>query len=258
MKKRLIWTLSFFIILIMAGFVFLQIREWSIIDRMNKENIELKKKLASDEEGQPKLKHRAKSSTVSSEVESSTESETLDAYTKNLRTEDATTLADKSSDKGKDGVTETTIKETEQNRRKSLFDFGIYPDVPLGLFPHGEEVWDEIENLAERDSEAAIYLELMVRVRIKLWELGTETVGASMNPTTGLILPSIPNVAYVTYGMRETEDGETKQYIQMISGGGGLTAIEYEMVEEGITPSGWTIQSPESGGIDPYLFLELE
>lgn len=261
MKTRLIWCLSFFIVLVLAGFFFWTIREWSEMRQREKEIIKLDKILASFEEDQQKQQHRGKPPPASSDVVSSTESDDLVSDTGHIRTEDTATLAGKGPNKGIAVVPETTIKgtekETEQNRRKSLFDFGAYPDVPLGLFPHGEKVWDEIETLAEDDSSSARNLELMVRVRIKFWELGTETVGASMS-NTGIILPSIPNVAYVTYGTRETEDGETKQYIQRITGGAGLTAVEFDMVEAGVTPSGWTILSHSSGGIDPYSFLEFE
>ena len=140
--------------------------------------------------------------------------------------------------------------------RESLFGFGAYPEVPLGLFPHGEEVWDEIENHAERDSEFAKNIELIVRVRIKLWELGTETVGASSE--NGLIYPNIPNVVYVEWGgWKEDKNGEPIRTVKRISSGGGLSDGDKELIRQGGTPPGWTIMDRNTAGINPYTFLEL-
>ena len=146
---------------------------------------------------------------------------------------------------------------TAEDERDSLFGFGPYPVVPLGLFPHGEEVWDGIESHAERDWEFAKDIELMVRVQIKLWELGTETVGASSE--NGLIYPSIPNVAYVAWGgWKEDKNGEPIRTIKRISNARGLSDEDKEFIMQGGTPPGWTIMDRDTAGIDPYTFLEFD
>jgi len=257
MKTKLIWILAALIVLLGSFGIF-------ILIQLQFNKYSPKPELVLGQATKDILQNRRKPSTLQQQhvVKNfpPTKNEENVEDTGSVPTEDTAASPDKDvntrPENAVDAVTETAIIETEENIRKSLFGFGTYPEVPLGLFPHGEEVWDEIESLYEDDSRLARNVELMVRLRIKLWELGTETVGASME--NGLIYPSIPNLAYVTYGTRETEDGKTKQYIQSITGGGGLTAEEYEMVEAGVTPLGWTILSHASGGIDPYMFLELE
>ena len=146
---------------------------------------------------------------------------------------------------------------TAEDERDSLFGFGPYPVVPLGLFPDGEEVWDGIESHAERDWDFAKDIELMVRVRIKLWELGTETVGASSE--NGLIYPSIPNVAYVEWGgWKEDKNGEPIRTIKGMTNARGLSDEDRELIKRGGTPPGWTIMDYDTAGIDPYTFLELD
>ena len=143
-----------------------------------------------------------------------------------------------------------------EDERDSLFGFGPYPVAPLALFPQGDEVWDGIESHAERDWDFAKDIELMVRVQIKLWELGTETVGASSE--NGLIYPSIPNVAYVEWGgWKEDKNGEPIRTIKGMTNGRGLSDEDRELIKRGGTPPGWTIMDRDTAGIDPYTFLDL-
>ncbi|MDD9972822.1 MAG: hypothetical protein OXU27_02395 [Candidatus Poribacteria bacterium] len=188
---------------------------------------------------------------ATTEVDSVTEetAEVLSEMTDAVSHEDPDTLID-------DAPEMDTEVATDEDERASLFGFGPYPVVPLGLFPHGKKVWDEIEHDAERDWAFAKDIELMVRVRIKLWELGTETVGASSS--NGLIYPSIPNVAYVEWGgWREDENGEPIRTIKRITSAGGLSDEDEELMMRGGTPPGWTIMDRDTAGIDPYTFLEL-
>ena len=157
-------------------------------------------------------------------------------------------------------INEASEAETEETpdaaSRESLFGFGAYPEVPLGLFPEGEEVWDNIENTAKDSWEFAKKIELMARVRIQLWELGTETVGASSE--NGFIYPNIPNVAYVEWGeWKEDKNGKLIRTAKRISNAGGLSDGDKELIRRGGTPSGWTIMDRDTAGIDPYTFLDL-
>ena len=140
--------------------------------------------------------------------------------------------------------------------RVSLFGYGPYPEVPLGLFPEGEKIWDNLERMAERSERLARNVELMVRVRIKLWELGTETVGA-IGGVDG-VYPIIPNVAYVKWGWSEGENGEPERYIKRMKSPAGMSPETRRGIELGETPPGWTIMDFDEGLINPHTFLELE
>ena len=157
-------------------------------------------------------------------------------------------------------INEASEAETEGTpdaaSRESLFGFGTYPEVPLELFPKGEGTWDNIESTAKDNWEFAKKIELMVRVRIQLRELGTETVGASME--NGLIYPNIPNVAYVEWGdWKENKNGEPIRTVKRISNAGGMSDGDKELIRRGGTPPGWTIMDRDTAGIDPYTFLDL-
>ena len=157
-------------------------------------------------------------------------------------------------------INDASEAETEETpdaaSRESLFGFGAYPEVPLELFPKGEGAWDNIESTAKDNWEFAKKIELMVRVRIQLWELGTETVGASME--NGLIYPNIPNIAYVEWGdWKKNNNGEPIRTVKRISSAGGLSDGDKELIRQGGTPPGWTIMDRDTAGIDPYTFLDL-
>ena len=212
-------------------------------------------------------KPQASKSKQAEQLPAQISSETSETTPADLTTEAGSTgevlleVIDAVSDTGShpeiDDTSETATEETtDEDARESPFGFGSYPLVPLGLFPHGEEVWDEIEAQAKRDWEFAKELELMVRVRIKFWELGTETVGISSS--NGLFYPSIPDVAYVSWGWKKGEDGERKRYVTGIRSPAGMSLEVEEMIEAGQTPPGWTIMDYDTAGIDPYTFLELE
>lgn len=152
---------------------------------------------------------------------------------------------------------ETSIDSSHiENVRVSLFSFGPYPMVPLELYPDGDEIWDNVERIAEYNRDLAKDVELMTRVRIKLWELGTETVGAT-GGVSG-IHPIIPNVAYVKWGWQEGESGEPERYIKRIRSPAGMSPETRKIIEQGETPLGWTVMDLDEGIIDPYTFLELE
>lgn len=255
MNRIYYWGIGIFCILVISVTVYSVLKNQAGIRQMEIELAQLEKSRQTQNNPKESQQH-IDLSQPSLEDDTHVQDDDPAAKTENILTEGTGGLSEKSPEQAVDSVIKTTTLETEKNGRESLFGLGKYPEVPLGLFPHGETVWDEIETLAEEDSSSAQSTELMVRVRIKLWELGTETVGASMS--NGLIYPSISNVAYVTYGTRETKKGEKVPYIQRLTGGGDLTAEEYDIVEAGGTPSGWTILSHANGGVAPYTFLELE
>ncbi len=152
----------------------------------------------------------------------------------------------------------------------SPFGFGPYPKVPVD-YPYREEVqtWDD----------STPRHELLVRVRIKLWEQGIQTEGA-MFDSNGLIYVSIPGVLYVkwVYGVPGAPKYYGRQYAGRIFGN-GETAKEWKssyltdrrFVRTDITPeeidvsgtkvyvypNGTKVYEYPDGGIDPYEFLGL-
>lgn len=136
--------------------------------------------------------------------------------------------------------------------RVSPFGLGIFPEIPTD-YPD-PTVWERIESAAH-DPEGGKKLELLIRTRIKLWEQGTETIGASYNDQTNLIYPNIPNVAYVEWAYIDEPDGTRSRYAAVVSGGIGPQYQEY--FDRGEVPPGVTVRPYDEAGIDPYTFLDF-
>ncbi len=157
---------------------------------------------------------------------------------------------------GEESTTDPTFEDPPQESqtiRESRFGFGHYPEIPVD-YPD-PDIWDRIENMT--DDSLAKDNELMARVRIKLWNQGTQTIGASYD-NDGKIYPSIPGVAYVTWESKELSDGTRYQFPSRISGTPELAGNEHYFYELGEAPPGITIVTHEDGGIDPYEFLNLQ
>ena len=134
----------------------------------------------------------------------------------------------------------------------SPFGFGPYPEIPVD-YPE-QDIWDRIEDMT--DLSLAKDNELMARVRIKLWNQGTQTVGAAY--TDGKIYPVIPGVAYVTWNSVELPDGTRKRYPSRVSGTPEIKGKEHYFYQLGEAPPGITVITHEEGGIAPYEFLNLQ
>lgn len=137
--------------------------------------------------------------------------------------------------------------------RLSPFGLGIFPEIPPD-YPDSN-VWERIEK-ATHDPTGGKKLELLIRVRIQLWEQGTETVGASYDDATGLIYPNIPNVAYVQWDYIDEPDGTRSRYAAFVLG--GISPAVEEYFDRGEIPPGVTVIPYDEAGIDPYTFLEFK
>ncbi len=142
----------------------------------------------------------------------------------------------------------------------SPFGFGAYPEVPAD-YPFRERVqlWDN----------ATPEHELLVRVRVKLWKQGTQTIGA-MFDKNGLIYPSIPGVIYVKWHYIQKGDPDLvgRRYAERVMGDGNaakmweslyLTTGMFERtdIKNDIEASGIKVYEYPDGGIAPYKFLDL-
>ncbi|MDE0485110.1 MAG: hypothetical protein OXI67_21245 [Candidatus Poribacteria bacterium] len=164
--------------------------------------------------------------------------------------------------------TEETIQKTDTLEKNidltadvptSPFGFGPYPEVPAD-YPFQERLWDN----------ATPEHELLVRVRVKLWKQGTQTIGAMFDDNNGLIYPSIPGVIYVQWQNTKNDDPEFagRRYVSLIMGDGD-TAKQWESsylidgkyepigVDNDNEASGIKVYEYPNGGINPHKFLDL-
>ena len=143
------------------------------------------------------------------------------------------------------------VTET-QEVRVSRFGLGIYPEIPQD-YPD-QDIWDRLEDIS--DPIHGKRVELIDRVRIKLWKQGTKTVGGSYSAKTHRVYPSIPDVAYVRWKYFEEPDGTLSRFASFVSGGPGPAAEAY--FDRGEIPPGITVIPYDEAGIDPYTFLEFK
>ena len=149
-------------------------------------------------------------------------------------------------------ITESLITETEVELPQSPYGFGRYPEVPKSMRDSGyNPIW---ENPNWQTYTRAMEGELLSRVRIKAWEEGTESIGASIDYKTGLVLLNLPNTIYVWYGESiDPKTGETHSYFTQVAG----MSLSIDEMMNGIVPDGVTVLDGETSGIDPYEYLDL-
>ena len=139
---------------------------------------------------------------------------------------------------------ETPAQATEtKDVPVSPFGFGPYPEVPADYpIPPDKFEWEFWGKTVKG--------ELMSRVRIKLWNQGIRSDGASFE--NGKVYPNILGTVYVQWA----ENGE---FIRRITGhpDDDFDAIEAALEAGQPPPEGITVLSRNEAGIDPYSFLEL-
>lgn len=141
--------------------------------------------------------------------------------------------------------TVTTVTQETENAeevRVSPHGFGPYPEVPED-FPKNVD-WSHYEN------DLPIY-ELMIRVRIKLWEQGDHTAG--IGEENGLLYPIRHGTVYIQWSDNgEDIIGITGHPEEMSD------AVVDQIYESGTIPAWLTVINHEKAGIDPYKFLNLQ
>ena len=149
-----------------------------------------------------------------------------------------------------------TAEVVEETQRVSPFGFGSYPQVPSD-FPR-DPIWEAVDmydkiNQHGRGMMKAI--ELMDRVLIKLWNQGHDTTSATLEG--GLVYPGFPDTVYVRWDYIEEEDGTITRYAAEIGSGPDIPDSVFDDLGDGIIPPGIKVLDYNSGGIDPYTFLNL-
>ena len=146
--------------------------------------------------------------------------------------------------------------EPTENEHISPYGFGPYPEVP-----HGYRAVQWPRSSPEH--------ELMMRVEIKLWRQGINTVGSGRDGRTGLIYPNIPGIIYIEWAQDLQPNGSVLQYASRYSGPPetvqAILNQSYNkespfpgIITESDIPPGISVISYAEGGIDPYEFLELK
>ncbi len=156
-------------------------------------------------------------------------------------------------------VENSTEAETQQPSEMSAKEAAA-KDVPVS--PHGFGPYPEIP--ADYSGTAAWHLytdpedELLVRVRIKLWQQGIKAEGVTYK-RNGLIYPIIKGVRYVEWDTKEYPDGSSERYVSRSTGhpDDSFRREDGRPVFESDIPGHLTIYTYPDGGIDPYQFLDL-
>lgn len=135
-----------------------------------------------------------------------------------------------------DKVEPILVKGQGKVVRVSKFGFGAFPKVPSS-YPD-QDIWDTIQKRSVHDPKGAKTLELLARVRIKLWQQGKHTKGVIMDPSSGLIYPD-SGIEILSYARAH----------------GVLGQFQYDgYFDDGLVPKSVKFQEE---GIDPYKFLNL-
>ena len=164
-----------------------------------------------------------------------------------------TTGAETSTDKTTKPVTASTQQtDNTEEVRVSPHGFGHYPEVCQSMRDIGyNPIW---ENPNWKTYSHAMEGELLSRVRIKAWEEGKESIGATIDYKTGLVLLNFPDTIYVWHGENiNPKTGETQRYFTQVAG----MSLSIDEMMNGTVPEGVTVLDGETSGIDPYEYLDL-
>ena len=140
-------------------------------------------------------------------------------------------------------VEPTFVKGVGKDVKVSPFGFGAFPKIPTD-FPD-QNIWNVVEKRSVHDSDGAKTLELLARVRIKLWEQGVQTKGVIMDPSSGLIYPDSGVKILPDLRLSASADSDSGQ-------------PQYNMYfDDELSQQGRISVEFLEGGIDPYKFLNL-
>ncbi len=136
----------------------------------------------------------------------------------------------------------------------SLYGFGPFPEIPPD-YPD-QDAWSET-----RVRTMAPNHELLSRVRIKLWNQGTQTRGAVFKDDYGLVYPILDGVVYYkrSLSVGPGHEGVSSRFLTSNATddkyGDDITEVIHS--GKGILPPNLTFYEFPDGGIDPYEFLGL-
>ena len=140
--------------------------------------------------------------------------------------------------------------ENAEEVRVSPHGFGPFPDIPPD-YPT-QDIWDYSKDYS---AEA----ELLIRVQIKLWTQGIQTLGGNMS--NGLAYPTLPGVVYIEWDHKALPDGTVEKRVSRVRGDPYMGKILSDIMRR----KGKLVESDipkdievRERGIDPYVFLNLK
>ena len=136
---------------------------------------------------------------------------------------------------------------------ESPHGLGPYPELPAD-WPH-PLIWRTLED-SYYESAAGIEQELIHRVLVKLWKLGTK-VDTGVMGDNGRVYPLYADTIYVQWAERKDAAGTPYRYLREALCLPELVQHE-DAIEAGVIPSGVKVIEQDEAGIDPYVFLGLE
>ena len=142
--------------------------------------------------------------------------------------------------------------EAVEKRRVSPHGFGPYPEVPSSFIESlGIPIWlQDEEKYVKSTMKSRRNFELIDRVLIKLWNEGDQDVIGGVFEN-GKVYPTYRDVIYLT---EKTEISPTGMILVHRS---GLSGQPVQLIPEKVIPEGMRIIDRETGGINPYQFLNL-
>lgn len=140
--------------------------------------------------------------------------------------------------------------EAVEKRRVSPHGFGPYPEVPSSFIEAlGIPIWLQGEYV-KSSMKSRRNFELLDRVLIKLWNEGDrDVIGAVFE--NGKVYPTYRDVIYLTEKIETGPDGIIRVHRS------GLSGQPVQLIPKKVIPEGMRIIDRETGGINPYQFLNI-
>lgn len=140
--------------------------------------------------------------------------------------------------------------EAVEKRRVSPHGFGPYPEVPSSFIEAlGIPIWLQGEYV-KSSMKSRRNFELLDRVLIKLWNEGDrDVIGAVFE--NGKVYPTYRDVIYLTEKIETGPDGMIWVHRS------GLSGQPVQLIPKKVIPEGMRIIDRETGGINPYQFLNI-
>ncbi len=135
---------------------------------------------------------------------------------------------------------------------ESPYGFGPYPQIPSGFPEKSRPIWTfDIDR--EGYHERLKRVELLNRVRIKLWKEGhTNVTALDWDGATNKVYALTSNTAYI-----EHREGKIGKKIHVVVVDSNFPKNIIARIEAGEKPPGYRILDYDSGGFDVYEFLGL-
>ena len=138
---------------------------------------------------------------------------------------------------------------------ESDYGFGPYPEIPPDYPEYMRPFWTTDADRTGHH-ERLRPIELLARVRIKLWKQGQTDVKLDLEIPTQKIRIVTPGTVYVHYEETKLPNG-TSRVVHFLGGSDDLTGDVQAQIRLGKKPSGIRVLDYDSTGFDVYEFLGI-